>query len=101
MYNCTTGWLTQNASTNPRVVWVRYNPHGFKVDGETKRTTKKERQEKLLALMDELASEPADADIPAVRIFYLFYSTEGGRPCVLDEEDYFEPVKEWYWRAIV
>ena len=101
MYNCTTSWLTQNAFTSPRVVWIRYNPHAFKVDGETKRTTKKERHEKLLALMDELASEPADANVSAVRIFYLFYSTEGGRPCVLDEEDYFEPVKEWYWRAIV
>ena len=100
MYNCTTSWLTQNAFTSPRVAWIRYNPHAFKVDGETKRTTKKERHEKLLELLAELASEPADADVPAVRIFYLFYSTKGGRPSVLDE-DYFEPVKEWYWRAIV
>jgi hypothetical protein len=101
MYNCTTTWLLNNASAPPKVVWIRYNPHGFQVDGVTKRTTKVERQVKLLALMDELAAETPDADVPQVRIIYMFYSTQDGMPCVLLDEDYYEDVKPWLWRTII
>ena len=101
MYNCTTSWLMQNINAPPRVVWIRYNPHGFQVDGVTKRTGKEERQQKLLQVLERIASEPIDADVPRVRIIYMFYPTENGVPCVLEEEGYSDMVSEWFDEAIV
>ena len=49
------------------IAWVRYNPHAFKVDGVTRRTTAEERQAGLVKFLKELSFDGA----PAARVFYL------------------------------
>jgi hypothetical protein len=101
MYDTCASLQLANPAQQLKTVWIRYNPHGFKVDGETKRTMKAERHGKLFQLLDELAAEAPGADTPPVRVVYLFYDTTEGRPECLAEEGYHAEVAEWYWKAIV
>jgi uncharacterized C2H2 Zn-finger protein len=80
------------------VAFIRYNPHAFKVDGQTKKTTTVERHQKLTELIDRLkVQEPAQD----VQVYYMFYDTTDGVPNVLSDSDYYETVKEWFVEAIV
>jgi len=74
------------------VVWVRYNPHAHKVDGVTRRVTSEERQAGLVKFLRELSFDQA----PPVRVYYLYYDTQDGEPCVLSEDEYQPSVRDWY-----
>ena len=85
-----------------RIVFIRYNPHGFKVDGVTKHTTKEERHRRLAELLCDLQAEEGKDDACDVRTFYLFYDTDAdGEPAVFQDETYEDLAKEWFVRAIV
>lgn len=73
---------------------MRYNPHGFKVDGKTKTTKRSVRHAHLVEVLSELQrAAPAEADI---RTFYLFYDTDTvGLPCIFSDEAYDPSAKEW------
>ena len=101
MYDTCASLQLANPALQLNTVWIRYNPHGFKVDGETKRTMKAERHAKLFQLMDELAAEEPGMDTPPVRVVYMFYDTLEGRPVCLDEAGYHDEVKKWYWKCVV
>jgi len=80
------------------IVFIRYNPHAFVVDGTTKRTTIGERHKKLIELLDHIRNtEP----VKEVQIFYMFYDTEGGVPTVMNDPDYYDEVKPWFAESIV
>lgn len=83
--------LAIGGNTAP-IAWVRYNPHGFKADGIQQRTSSADRQ---AALIDFIQTITFD-ECPAVRVFYMFYDTEGGMPCVLGDAAYQPAVREWY-----
>jgi hypothetical protein len=101
MYDTVASLQLANPGQQLRVVWVRYNPHGFKVEGKAERTMKTERHKKLFLLLDELASERPGADTPNFRVVYMFYDTKDGQPQCLSEESYFPEVAAWFWKAVV
>ena len=53
------------------IVFLRYNPQGFKVDGTTRRTFRRDREARLLRWLTEYES---DATKP-LRIVYMYYDT--------------------------
>jgi len=82
-----------------KFVFVRYNPHAFKVDGVTLRTGREERHKELLRTLRAIADGPAD--VPDVRVIYLFYDRNAaGRPDVLDDPDYDETVASWWCQGV-
>lgn len=70
------------------VVFLRFNPHAFKVDGKTKKTTKKTRYAKLIDSIKNLNA----AKVPPFSTQYLYYNCNTVnnklRPCVFDDEEY-------------
>lgn len=80
------------------VVFVRYNPHGFKVDSKTKQTRATERHAKLMDLMNRLKTMEPDKD---VQMFYMFYTTKNGLPIVLEDPEYHDEIKPWFAGSIV
>jgi len=89
MNNVVTSWLLEGSDTP--VVWIRYNPHAFKVDGVTTRTSQESRQKSLIDLLNSLEFD----NQPQVRVYYMFYDTQNGKPRVLDDPEYHESVKSW------
>ena len=103
-----------------RVVFVRYNPHDFTVDGAAPRgRSARYRHRQLTALLLELQTE-AEAELNApssrvadVRVFYMFYdavsdATGRATPVVFDEvnpddgsPEYAAAAKEWFARCVV
>jgi hypothetical protein len=57
-----------------KVVILRYNPDAFKVGGTTQRTSKKERQQKLIQILQSWEEDPVP-DLGFAR-FFLFYDAE-------------------------
>lgn len=96
MNNIVSSWRL-DGNTRP-VVFIRYNPHGFKVDTKTKRTRATERHVKLVDLMNRIGTMESDKD---VQVFYMFYTTESGSPTVLDDSEYHDEIKPWFAGSIV
>jgi hypothetical protein len=75
------------------IAWIRYNPDAFKIDGDTCRTTQKQRSKQLVSLLESVANsfQPATQDSS---IYYLFYDSTSinGRlhPVILADKDYDE-----------
>ena len=66
----------------PRVLWLRYNPHSYRVDGDLVSIPKVEREEWLVAfLRDAVLDEP-------LAIAYAFYDSAEGQLEVLDNPEY-------------
>jgi hypothetical protein len=89
MNNVVTSWLLEGSDTP--VVWIRYNPHGFKVNGVTKKTTQDFRQKYLLDFLNTLEFD----NQPHVRVYYMFYDIADSVPCVIEDPEYQETVKSW------
>jgi hypothetical protein len=70
------------------VVWIRFNPHTYKIDSKKQKTTQEDRQKKLLELLNTLEFE----NQTQVRVYY---DTVDGKPCILDDPEYQETVKSW------
>ncbi len=84
--------LTLEGSTLP-VVIIRYNPHAFKVDGATKRTTSRTRQRGLVETIRSL--RPGQDG--TLRIVYMYYDaiTTDGDPtlCIWNSQDYNSEIR--------
>jgi len=96
MNNIVSSWRLDGISMP--VVFVRYNPHGFKIDAKTKHTRTVDRHKKLIDLMNRLGTTEPHKD---VQVFYMFYTIEAGSPTVLEDPDYYEEVKPWFAEFIV
>lgn len=85
--------LAIDGNTLP-IVFLRYNPQGFKVDGVTKRTLKKEREKRLLQWLDEFEPNVSQP----LSIVYMFYDTvvDGGEniATVTLDPDYHDHMAE-------
>lgn len=57
-----------------KAVVLRYNPDAFKVGGTTRKTSKKERQQRLIQVLQSWEEDPAP-DLEFAR-FFLFYDAE-------------------------
>jgi hypothetical protein len=89
MNNVVTSWVLDGNSIP--VVWIRYNPHAYRIDGILAKMPTKERHRQLLELLNKISFENS----PAVRIFYMFYDTENGSPLILSDPEYHPVVKTW------
>ena len=80
--------LTLGCITMP-IIFIRYNPHAYKVDGKTKKTTQIERHSKLLETIEYASKLEQNA------ILYLFYDIDKeNKPMIFQDEEYDEMMKE-------
>jgi hypothetical protein len=79
--------LMMNINIIP-IVFIRYNPHGYKINGMTKRTTLEERHEKLIETIKYALTLNDNA------IIYLFYNMDNQhKPIILSDPSYDESTK--------
>lgn len=73
---------------NLPVVFIRYNPHAYKINGKTERTIKSERHKKLIESINYASMLTNNA------IIYLFYNLdENNKPCILSDPLYDDSIK--------
>lgn len=83
----------------PCIVFIRYNPHAFKVDGQTRRRPTVLRLARLVETVKEFTNTACtDED---VKIMYMYYDTNGDAPAVFADPDYDDAAKEWFDRVII
>ena len=79
--------LTLEGNTLP-IVWFRYNPHEYKINGKVQRTLQKDRERKVLETISNWQfTRP-------VEIVYMYYDEADGKPAIFADPDYDETVKE-------
>ena len=85
--------LRQGGNTCP-IVWVRFNPDGFSIDGVRQKREKKvsfdDRVAELLRVVAAVESESVSASTPDMRVVYLFYDREGTRLAPLAVAEYMD-----------
>ena len=79
--------LMCSATATPHVLWVRFNPDTFMVDGVKQRIKTADR---LQALHDFIANYQP---VQPVAIAYMFYDMLDGEPAVFADADYDSSVK--------
>lgn len=86
-----------------RIVFLRYNPHGFEVAGRTKTTKRVTRHARLVSALSDLQNESAGADAESdVRVFYLFYDTDAkGLPAIFADDEYDAQAKLWLAKVYI
>jgi hypothetical protein len=89
MNNVITSWIL--AGNSAPVVWIRYNPHAYRVDGVLVKTPTKERHHRLLEFLNGISFENS----APIRVFYMFYDMENGKPAVLSDPEYHPGVESW------
>ena len=74
------------------VIFFRFNPHEYTVNGKRQYKSKKARYQRLT---EELNSIVNFEEIPPMQIKYLYYDVNAKNElCCFDDEDYFEALKE-------
>jgi len=85
--------LRQGGNMCP-IVWVRFNPDGFSIDGVRQKREKKvnfdDRVAELLRVVAAIESESVSASTPDMRVVYLFYNTEGTRVAPVAVAEYMD-----------
>jgi hypothetical protein len=76
------------------ILFIRYNPHSFKVDGKNRRVLKRDREKQLVKFIQEYKSNESRP----IDIAYMYYDSDtvdgSVYPTLLDHEDYNEKMKE-------
>jgi len=65
VHNSLTVEFVAKGAEQPPIYWLRYNPHGWHVDGKLRKVPKAEREARLCAFLE--------SPKPAMRIGYAFY----------------------------
>ena len=69
--------LALEGNTLP-ILWIRWNPDVFRVNGELQKLRKKERGQVLVRFLKALETGAASFEPGSVSIFYLFYDRDDG-----------------------
>ena len=72
------------------LVFIRYNPDVYKVDGKKIEKTKGKREEALVELLKSSVCSPTQP----LTVQYMFYDVEDGETLISKEADYNEQIKE-------
>jgi hypothetical protein len=81
-------------SQNDRpVLWIRFNPHAYSVDGVRQKTSRRDRYRALV----ETLRQPRDERFV---LLYMYYDVREGRPTILDDPDFHADVKQ-HVRSVV
>ena len=78
----------ERSTTTPRIFWLRYNPHAWRVDGSLQCTYKRERELWLIQFLNELDIEDD------LVIGYAYYDVSKNSLSVLENEEYHEQFAE-------
>lgn len=79
--------LTLEENTLP-ILFIRYNPHRHSKDGKTYRLLKRTREDRLVRYLRNVKFDQAFA------VTYMFYDSQDGLPCVIDDPAYDESFKQ-------
>jgi len=83
--------LVLEGNTLP-MLWLRYNPHSYKVEGRLARTTRTARHLRLTETLKNVSFEGQ----PSLRVAYMYYNTTEGLPACLSDPEYNATVREWH-----
>jgi hypothetical protein len=78
--------------TQHKAVVLRYNPDAFKVAGITRRTSKKDRQKKLIEILKSWEEDPAP-DLGFARFFLFYDAADDAAPLPLVAESWDQEVR--------
>jgi len=85
--------LTLEENTLP-VLFLRYNPNSFRVDRKVCRPSKYVREKRLVEFLKTVRFDQPFA------VTYMFYDSEDGLPCVLDDPAYDQSFKQMLGECI-
>jgi len=83
--------LQRNGQTLP-IVWIRFNPDVYYIDGVKQTTSNTERFDKVIELMDHMIKH--QNELKPMNIIYLFYDQTDYEPNILYDKEYPEHIKE-------
>ncbi len=73
------------------ILFIRYNPDAFKVDGQTKKTYKRDREAQLVNYLRNLEVD----DEHKFAVAYFYYDMIGTTPSIFQHADYAESFKKY------
>ena len=82
--------FTQDGNEMP-LVFIRYNPDAFRIDGELQKIKKKDRLKRYVELVKEL--ENSYEEMMPLTIYYLYYNVNGDNLEIFYDPDYPEELK--------
>ena len=89
-----TGAIAYSRNVRP-TQWIRFNPHGFKVNGTTVQIPKKRKYQQLLSVLQDTAG------FSGVRICYMYYDVTNKMPTICMDPSCDPKVKEMLSAPIV
>jgi hypothetical protein len=72
-----------------KLLWLRFNPDAYQVDGSTVKTLKIDRYKQLEHVIRTHVPEKD------MEVMYLYYSTQDGFPCVISDIEYSDSFKSF------
>lgn len=75
------------------LIFIRYNPDVFKIDGKLQKIKKKDRLKRYLDLIKELEETSTEEMIP-LTIYYLYYDMDGDKLEIFNDPDYSNDLKD-------
>lgn len=82
--------LIQEGNDMP-LIFIRYNPDSFRIDGELQKIKKKDRLNRYIELVKEL--EKKEEDMIPLTIYYLYYDVNGDNLEIFYDPEYPEDLK--------
>ena len=82
--------FTQDGNEMP-LVFIRYNPDSFRIDGVLQKIKKKDRLKRYVELVREL--ENSEEEMMPLTIYYLYYDTTGDKLEIFYDPDYPQELK--------
>jgi hypothetical protein len=82
---------TSLGGNNQPILFIRYNPMGYKVDGKPIKKDKNIREEKLL---ENINQWNFNNDSRPLSILYMYYDVDEGVPLVTLDNDYHEQMRQ-------
>jgi hypothetical protein len=74
------------------VLFVRFNSDGYTIDGQKRKTRRKDREAKLMEFLESVAAGKRTYTEP-LNVVYICYSSSDGQADVLSDPDYTEQMK--------
>ena len=73
---------------NMPLLFIRYNPDTFRIDGVIKRITKTEREQNLMDYLDEIRLRKEDARELQIKYMYYDTSSKMSRPLICMDDEF-------------
>ena len=98
MNNVNTAILCSGNGADLKILWLRVNPDGFRVDGVRRKV---KQSEKFARVVDVIGRYQKDGFQGQVGVIYMFYDTEGGVPSITRDDAYSLHFKPYILESII